>query len=106
MRGFALSAISCAMAESENPRFNLRLTPELEAHMIQSSKKHGRSKNAEILAALEWRYSGNAALVLAEALEPLLENLTDEQRENLVEIIRAMASGKAARKRYGEKPRK
>jgi hypothetical protein len=94
MRAPPLSAISGAMAaESDRPRFNLRLTPDLEALVIQSSRRHGRSKNAEIVSALEWRYGDNPALELAEALKPLLEKLTDEQRAQLVEIVKAMAAG-------------
>lgn len=75
------------------PRFNLRLTPELEALVVQSSKKNRRSKNAEILSAIEWRYQPDAALKLAEALRPLLATLSEEQIEMLLEVVNAMAAG-------------
>lgn len=90
MTGFGQSR---RMAESDRPRFNLRLTDELEAAVNRSSKEHGRSKNAEILAALEQRYIPDPAADLAEAMRPLLARLTDEQRAALVEIVKAMAAG-------------
>lgn len=87
------------MADSDRPRFNLRLTPELEALVHQSSRKNGRSKNAEILAALEWRYHRDPALEIAEAMRPLLDSLSEEQRGQLVEIVTDLARGAAKKRR-------
>lgn len=87
------------MADQENPRFNLRLTPELEALVNQASKKNRRSKNGEILTALEWRYRPKRALTIAEAIEPLLDKLSEEQMAQLVDIIRTMAAPAAKRRR-------
>jgi hypothetical protein len=87
------------MPDQERPRFNLRLTPELEALVIESARKGRRSKNAEILTALEWRYRPDAALRLAEAIRPLLDNLTEEQRATFVELVQAMAEGVKGKRR-------
>jgi hypothetical protein len=83
----------------ERPRFNLRLTPELEALVIEASRRNGRSKNAEILTALEWRYKPDAALQVAEAMRPLLESLDEKQRATFVELVSAMAGKPAAKGR-------
>lgn len=89
------------MPDQERPRFNLRLTPELEALVIKSARKRRHSKNAEILNALEWRYRPDAALLLAEAMRPLLDTLTEEQRATLVELVLALARPQGKRKRKG-----
>lgn len=79
----------------ERPRFNLRLTPELEALVIEASRKNRTSKNAEILTALEWRFQPDAALQLAEAMRPLIETLSEEQRASLVRLVTTMAAGRS-----------
>jgi hypothetical protein len=89
------------MHDQERPRFQLRLTPELEALVIESAKKNRRSRNAEILTSLEWRYRPDAAMALAEAIRPLLDTLTAEQRATFVELVGAMAKGAAGKKRKG-----
>jgi hypothetical protein len=76
---------------ADHPRFNLRLTPELDQLVIQSARTNRRSKNAEILAALDWRLKPTPALKIAEAIAPMLEKLSPAQLEQLVDIIRTMA---------------
>lgn len=89
------------MRDQDRPRFNLRLTPELEALVVEQARKNRRSKNAEILKALEWRYRPDAAMRLAEAIRPLLDTLTEEQRATFVELVATMAKGAAGKKRKG-----
>lgn len=99
MRPEALSAINGAM-QDQRPRFNLRLTPELDTLVNRSSRTTGRSKNAVILDALDWRLNAeHPDRDLVDALRPLLENLTDDQRAALVAIVAAMAKGPAQRDR-------
>jgi hypothetical protein len=89
------------MPDQERPRFQLRLTPELEALVIESAKKKRRSRNAEIVEALEWRFQPDAAMRLAEAIRPMLSTLTEEQQATFVELVQAMAvrtPGKRKRK--------
>jgi hypothetical protein len=88
----ALSAISDSMPDLERPRFNLRLTPELEALVNESARKNRRSKNAEILTALEWRFQPDTAMQLAEAIRPMLDRLSEEQRATFVELVKTMAA--------------
>lgn len=83
----------------ERPRFNLRLTPELDALVIEASRKNRRSKNTEILTALEWRFQPDAALQLAEAMRPLIETLDEQQRSSLVQLVTTMAAGAAGKRR-------
>lgn len=79
---------------SDRSRFNLRLTEELDQLIHQASRRAGRSKNAIILDALEWRFQpDNAVVELAEALQPLVEVLSDEQRTALLDAVRTMARG-------------
>lgn len=90
------------MPDPERPRFQLRLTPELEALVIESAKKKRRSRNAEILDALEWRYRPDAAMHLAEAIRPLMDRLTETQRATFIELVQAMADGAAGKRRRGK----
>ena len=99
MRAVALSSIRSAMADQERSRFTLRLTPELEAAVNQSQRKHRRSKNAEILAALDWRYRPDRALDLAQALRPLLDALSEKQMAALLDIVETMAKGAKRKKK-------
>lgn len=90
----ALSFIRRGMAEIDRPRFNLRLTPELERLLAQSTRRTGRSKNAEILRALEWHLRPDPARQLAEAMKPLLDTLSADQLEALTNIVQTMARRK------------
>lgn len=68
--------------------------------MIEASRRNGRSKNAEILTALEWRFQpDHVALQLAEAMRPLIETLDEKQRASLVQLVTAMAAGAAKKGR-------
>lgn len=90
------------MPEPEQPRFNLRLTPDLKADLAHARKASGRSMNGEILARLSLTFQPDAATQLAEALRPLLSSLDETDRDAMVKHITgaiAIVSRKKTRKR-------
>ncbi|MDC9825649.1 Arc family DNA-binding protein [Devosia sp. ZB163] len=92
------------MPEHEQPRFNLRLTPELKADLARARKASGRSMNGEILARLSLTFEPDPAAQLAEALRPLLALLDERDR---AEVVGHFVSGLAivSRKKPGRRRR-
>jgi len=88
------------MATTEDPRHNLRLTPQLKKKLAHAAIDSGRSMNAEILVRLERSFAPDPAAAFVEALRPVAA-LTDEDRQEvgrlLVEIGRLLAKGAAAK---------
>lgn len=68
----------------EERRFNLRLTPEIEAELLRARKTSARSMNGEILARLALTFRADPASRLTDVFRPLLERLDDSERERFV----------------------
>lgn len=75
-------AIRLAMEDRDEPRHNLRLTPELKAKLGHARIDNGRSMNAEILARLEKSFEPDPAAMIAEALRSVAA-LSDEDRQQV-----------------------
>lgn len=59
------------MPPHDDPRHNLRLTPDLQKKLKHSAFDGGRSMNAEILARLERSFEPDPGTMMAEALRPV-----------------------------------
>lgn len=98
----ALSAIRRGMPEPEQPRFNLKLTPELKAELARARRSSGRSMNGEILARLSLTFRPDLAMRLADAARPLLAEMSEADSNQAVEMIAGilqLAAKNKARKR-------
>lgn len=74
------------MTQREDPRHNLRLTPELQKKLKHAAIDHGRSMNAEILTRLEGSFAPDPAAMLVEALRPV-SALSDGDRKRVGELL-------------------
>lgn len=90
------------MSEFEQPRFNLRLTPELKAELTRARKQSGRSMNAEILARLSLTFEPDPALRLAEVFRPLLAAVPESEQSKFVDL----AAGAVGILSHGRKRKK
>lgn len=75
------------MPRPEPYKFNLRLTPEIEAALVRARKISARSMNAEILARLRLSFDPDPAARLTEIFRPLVERLDDDERERFVTSV-------------------
>ncbi|RUM97887.1 Arc family DNA-binding protein [Pseudaminobacter arsenicus] len=74
------------MSQQEPPRFNLRLTPDLQKRIKHAAIESERSVNAEILARLETTFSPDPTAQLAAVLRPFA-SLGDHDRAKIVELL-------------------
>ncbi|MCA0032713.1 Arc family DNA-binding protein [Mesorhizobium sp. B263B2A] len=75
------------MPQPDQPRFNLRLTPEIEAALVRARKVSARSMNAEILARLRLTFDQDPAARLTEIFRPLVERLDDDERARFIDSV-------------------
>lgn len=75
------------MPAPEQPRFNLRLTPELQAELERAKSESGHSMNREILSRLERTFEPDAALQLADSIRPILDKMSEEDRQKVVMMV-------------------
>lgn len=79
------------MPQPEDPRHNLRLTPDLKKKLAHSAVDNGRSMNAEILDRLERSFIPSPL----ENMENLLRNissLSDDDRAEASKMLAKLAS--------------
>lgn len=74
------------MSQREDPRHNLRLTPELHKRLKLAAVENERSMNAEITVRLERSFEPEPLTALAEALRPLAK-LSDGDRARAGELL-------------------
>lgn len=79
------------MSGRDDPRHNLRLTPELKKRLQHAAIDNGRSVNAEILARLEGSFAPDPADLIARALAPLAFLNDDDRRAAADHFARAAA---------------
>jgi hypothetical protein len=79
------------MSQRDDPRHNLRLTPELKAKLGHASIDSGRSMNAEIIARLDQSFAPDPISRLVEALEPIA-SLDDQDRRKLGQLLSEVGS--------------
>lgn len=75
------------MPRPEPYKFNLRLTPEIEAALIRARKISARSMNAEILARIRLTFDPDPAARLTEIFRPLIERLDDDERARFIDSV-------------------
>lgn len=74
------------MPQRDDPRHNLRLSPELKAKLGHSSIDTGRSMNAEIIARLEQSFAPDPVAQLIAALKPI-GALSDSDRKTVGHLL-------------------
>ena len=79
------------MPQSEDPRHNLRLTPELKNKLAHSAVDNGRSMNAEILARLDKSFAPSLGQE-AESLLIGLVKLDNEERAKVIALLTEASS--------------
>lgn len=71
------------MPKFDDPRHNLRLTPELKKKLAHSAIDHGRSMNAEILARLSESFSPSPM----QGIENLLRDVVALDEADRSEVL-------------------
>lgn len=80
-----------AMTQREDPRHNLRLSPELKSKLAHAAIDSGRSMNAEILARLEKTFAPDPIAQFVGALAPIAA-MSDEDRQRLGQLLSEIGS--------------
>lgn len=75
------------MPQPEQQRFNLRLTPEIEAALVRARQISARSMNAEILARLKLTFDPDPAARLTDIFRPFVDRLDDAEREKFIDSV-------------------
>jgi len=76
---------------ADDPRHNLRLTPELKRKLKHAVADSGRSMNAEILARLEKSFDPDPGSLIVKALEPIA-HLSEQDRIEAGQFIAALGA--------------
>lgn len=75
------------MPAPEQPRFNLRLTPDIQAELERAKKASGRSMNREILDRLARSFAPDPALQLADSIRPILDKMEEDDQRKVVAMV-------------------
>lgn len=78
------------MPQSEDPRHNLRLPPELKKKLAHSAVDHGRSMNAEIIERLDKSFEPAPMRNVEDLLKTLLP-LRDDDRAEVAAMLAKVA---------------
>lgn len=68
------------------PSFHLRLPPDLKGQLEAEALNRGKSLTREIVDRLERSLEPDDAMRLADSLRPFMDNLSDAQRRDAVEM--------------------
>jgi len=85
------------------PSFHLRLPADLKGQLEAAAQGRGKSLTKEIVERLERSMEPDPSMQLADSLRPFMDNLSDSQRQDAVEmaarLIELILTAKKPRKR-------